>query len=120
MRSRIGAKRLWRGVAAAALLLAFALPLRAAPVEVATIVDGTTLTLADGRAVRLTAILAPDPPLGWKGGAWRLAEAARTALSNLALGHGIELRGGEIDRYGRVVAQVYREDGLWLQGEMLR
>jgi len=120
MPSRSAAKSFRSGVAAAVLLLSSALPLRAAPFEVATIVDGITLTLADGRAVRLAAILAPDPPLGWKGGTWRLAQAARTALSNLALGHGVELRGGEIDRYGRVVAQVYREDGLWLQGEMLR
>jgi endonuclease YncB( thermonuclease family) len=120
MRSRRAAKSFWRGVAAAALVLAFALPLHAASVEVATVVDGTTLTLEDGRAVRLAAILAPDPPLGWKGDAWRLAAAARTALSELALGHGIELRGGVTDRYGRVAAQIYREDGLWLQGEMLR
>src|SRR5213076_2420124 len=91
---------------------------------VAAVPDGETLTLADGREVRLAGILAPRPPLGWPPERpWRLAEQAKAALAELASGRRVELRrdgDAEGDRYGRVLAQVYRVDGLWLQGELLR
>lgn len=98
-----------------------------APVEesgrVASIVDGDTLALADDRRVRLVGIDAPRAPLGAaKDMIWRQAEAAKAALAELAQDHTVTLRygGAASDRYGRVLAQLYREDGLWLQGEMLR
>ncbi|ODS02383.1 hypothetical protein AUC71_15685 [Methyloceanibacter marginalis] len=42
---------------------------------IASVIDGETLKLTDGRAVRLLGVKAPSPPLGWKGDApcrsWR-------------------------------------------------
>ena len=112
------------------LILACALwPLAAAhaappdePGRVAAIVDGDTLRLVDGRRVRLVGIDAPRAPLGLaRNTAWRQEEAARAALTELAQGRAVALRygGAPLDRYGRALAQVYRDDGLWLQGEML-
>ncbi|WP_448190408.1 thermonuclease family protein [Azospirillum sp. sgz301742] len=90
--------------------------------RVAAVVDGDTLDLDDGRRVRLAGIEAAKPPAGRAGERrWPLAEAATAALKELALGRTVELRGaGGEDRYGRLLAQAVREDGLWLQGELLR
>jgi micrococcal nuclease len=91
--------------------------------RVATVVDGDTLVLADERQVRLVGIDAPRVPLGAaRDMIWSQAEAAKAALAELAQDRRVTLRYGGVtsDRYGRVLAQLYREDGLWLQGEMLR
>lgn len=112
------------------LFLAFALwppaAARAAPPDergrVAAIADGDTLLLDDGRRVRLIGIDAPRAPLGRANDVpWRQADAAKTALGELARDRAVTLRygGAPLDRYGRALAQVYRDDGLWLQGEML-
>jgi micrococcal nuclease len=102
-------------------------PSLCAPVEesarVATTADGDTVILADERRVRLAGIDAPRAPLGMASDAiWRQAEAAKAALAELVQGRIVTLRygGAASDRYGRVLAQLYREDGLWLEGEMLR
>lgn len=110
----------------ALLLLAAAAPAdRLAAVggaRVVAVVDGDTLDLDDGRRVRLAGIEAAKPPPGRADERrWPLAEAATAALKDLALGRTIELRGAPVeDRYGRLLAQAVREDGLWLQGELLR
>ncbi|HEX3498785.1 MAG TPA: thermonuclease family protein [Stellaceae bacterium] len=98
-----------------------------APLEesgrVARVVDGDALVLADGRQVRLVGIDAPRAPLGTaKDIIWRQAEAAKAMLVELAQDRIVTLRygGAPGDRYGRVLAQLHRDDGLWLQGEMLR
>ncbi len=91
--------------------------------RVAAVADGDTLVLDDGRRARLTGIDAPRRPLGLsKDIPWRLEDAARAALTELAQGRAVTLRSGEAarDRYGRTLAQVYRDDGLWLQAEMVR
>jgi endonuclease YncB( thermonuclease family) len=112
-----------------ALALALWLSAGAAPlpdpgvVAVAAVIDGSTLDLADGRRVRLAGIVAPEPPLGRAEGlGWRRATEAMVALRELALGRAVTLRTGAAadDRYSRVVAQLWRDDGLWLQGELLR
>ncbi|MGF7174411.1 thermonuclease family protein [Azospirillum doebereinerae] len=102
----------------------------AAPAErwrVVAVPDGDTLELEDGRRVRLAGIEAAKPPRSadpGDGRRWPLAEAATAALSELALGRVVMPRpnaGGEAipDRHGRPMAQLMREDGVWLQGEML-
>jgi endonuclease YncB( thermonuclease family) len=65
---------------------------------VASVRDGRTLLLTDGRELRLAAIEADD--------------ASRAALSTLAAGKGLRLEklGPEQDRYGRVVAIAYTDD----------
>lgn len=81
---------------------------------------GDELLLADGRRVRLAGIAAPLPPLGWKEAKpWRAAAAAQAALRDLALGRRVRLEPAATDRYGRILAQAYREDGLWLQGALI-
>jgi endonuclease YncB( thermonuclease family) len=93
---------------------------------VVAVVDGDTLVLDDGRQVRLVGIQAPKLPLGREGfETWPLAETAKAALEDLALGQQVWLGygGRRVDRHGRALAQLYcadgSPDGLWLQGEML-
>jgi len=95
---------------------------------VATVTDGDTLTLADGREIRLVGIQAPKLPLGRPGfEAWPLAEEARQALAAMTLGRPVELAygGRRGDRHGRVLAHLFDAPGAdgearWIQGEMLR
>jgi endonuclease YncB( thermonuclease family) len=85
---------------------------------VATVVDGDTLSLADGRAVRLLGIEAPKPYLARPGAdAGTLAEAARQELERLAGGAriGLRLGAGQSDRHGRILAEVRLGDGRSLQ-----
>jgi len=69
--------------------------------RVAAVEDGQTLSLADGRILRLANILAPsgDEPL---------ADEARRALSDLALGREVRwaYAGRRMDRHGRLLAYV--------------
>ena len=91
--------------------------------SVAGIVDGDTLLLDDGRELRLVGLQAPKLPLDRPGfPTWPLADEAKAALGALALGRTVELRfgGRRGDRHGRVLAHLVRDDGLWLQGELLR
>ncbi len=91
---------------------------------VATVIDADTVRLKDGKAdVRLVGIQGPKLPLGRKGFAkWPLADEARTALVEMLKGHEVVLRLGETaqDRNGRIIAHIMRDDGLWIQHEMLR
>ena len=86
------------------------------------IVDGDTLVLDDRREIRLVGIQAPKLPLGRKGfKTWPLARDAKAALVDLALDRrlGLAFGGSRRDRHGRVLAHLYRDDGLWVQGRML-
>lgn len=101
------------------LALLALVPALADSARVTGIVDGDTLVLEDGRRVRLAGVEAPKPPHGRRH--WPLAETAKTALEALALDRTVALRHDAAeDRYGRRLAQLYRDDGVWLQGEMLR
>ncbi|MFQ5784636.1 MAG: thermonuclease family protein [Alphaproteobacteria bacterium] len=91
--------------------------------RVVAVVDGDTVTLDSGAAVRLVGIQAPKLPLGRSGFTpWPLAAEAKDALEALALGRRVRLGygGTRIDRYGRRLAHLHRDDGVWLQGAMLR
>jgi endonuclease YncB( thermonuclease family) len=93
-----------------------------AVVRVTQIVDGDTVVLADGRQVRLVGIQAPKLPLGRKGfEPWPLAGEAKAALGRLALGRELRLGfgGRRQDRHGRILAHLYDQDGLWIQGALL-
>ncbi len=86
--------------------------------------DGQTLRLADGRMVRLAGIQAPQPPLQWAADKrWRRAAEAAAALAALIEGREILLyslgKKLRADRRGKLLAQVTRGDGLWLQGALL-
>jgi endonuclease YncB( thermonuclease family) len=85
---------------------------------VAGVTDSATMALADGTGVRLAGI---EPVLATPGGTTHWEDAARSLLTTLALNRGVTLRGatGTLDRYGRINAQVVRDDGLWLEGLLL-
>jgi len=90
---------------------------------VVDVVDGDTLVLDDGSEVRLVGIQAPKLPLGRDGFVKQpLAPEAKAALEDLALGRTVTLAfgGARVDRHGRWLAHLYRDDGIWLQGEMLK
>lgn len=88
------------------------------PLAVAETISGDQLRLADGRVVRLAGIRVPS---GEAEGAPAFAEQARAALTTLLDGPEVRLAVAEapFDRYGRLVAQVERRDGLWVQGVLL-
>ncbi|WP_207793461.1 thermonuclease family protein [Pseudomonas lopnurensis] len=97
-------------------------PGRLPQVEVARVVDGDTLRLADGRSVRLIGLNAPE--LGREGRqAEPFAEAARRQLQSLVQGSGgrvgLSLGHEPKDRYGRVLAHVYDTRGGNLEAELL-
>ncbi len=98
-------------------------------VQVDAAIDGETLRLADGRELRLAAIVVPRPALPRAGvtasadpAAQALADAARAALQELAGGRDAVLyyEARRSDRYGRMVAQIEVASGPWLQAELLR
>lgn len=114
------------------LVLASVPPVGAADVAdggratVASVVDGDTVVLGDGRQVRLPGLQAPKLPLGRKGfKAWPLGGASKAYLQKLLSGRDVFLRygGARRDRHGRVLAHLYRDDGggkeTWVQGAML-
>jgi len=85
---------------------------------IAAAIDGDTLQLADGRLLRLAAILAPK-------GAEPLADSARAALAE-AVGRPLLLEFGprQMDRHGRLLAQAWlaAADGTkatWLQAMLV-
>ncbi|WP_225768090.1 thermonuclease family protein [Inquilinus sp. Marseille-Q2685] len=81
------------------------------PVAVAAVPDGRTVSLADGTAVRLSAL---DIPAG----RWR--DFARSALAGLLQDRSVSpARLAPPDRHGRVPAQLRREDGAWIQAALL-
>ena len=104
---------------------AWSVDLRLEPGPTATVVeviDGDTVVLDDGSQVRLVGIQAPKLALGRAGFVEQpFALDAKNALEDLALGQPVTLAfgGTRQDRHGRWLAHLYRDDGLWFQGELL-
>jgi endonuclease YncB( thermonuclease family) len=95
-------------------------------VAVADVIDGDTVVLDravdGGKQVRLVGLQAPKLPLGRAGfRTWPLADEAKAAVQSLVNGHAVTLYygGARKDRHGRHLAHLVRDDGLWVQGEML-
>jgi micrococcal nuclease len=81
------------------------------PIAVAAVLDGRTISLADGTEVRLSAL---DIPAG----KWRTI--ARSVLADLLQGRSVRPAWlAPVDRYGRASAQLQRNDGVWIAEEML-
>lgn len=89
--------------------------------ELAGVVDGDTLRLKDGRTVRVLGINAPE--VGRRGAAGEpfSRAASSEARSFLQNNPRIRLVPGEErkDRYGRLLAHVYRSDGASLEEQLL-
>jgi endonuclease YncB( thermonuclease family) len=81
------------------------------PATVRSVADGRTLTLTDGRDVRLAGIEVPDEQ----------SAAARAALERFAAGPDVRLlkMGPDADRYGRFVGGIAGADGKPIQLELL-
>lgn len=91
--------------------------------RISHVVDGDTVVLADGRVVRLVGLQAPKLPLGRAGfRPWPLSSTAKEVLEGLLLKRTVQLHfaGDPMDRWNRILAHLVRDDGLWVQGEMLR
>lgn len=91
--------------------------------RVVKIIDGDTLLLENNREVRLVGLQAPKIALGREGfKEWPLGYDAKDALADISLNKSVYLYfgGREMDRYGRILAHLFLEDGTWVQGEMLR
>jgi len=90
-------------------------------VAVRWVADGDTIILKDGRRVRYIGIDTPEvahedrraEPMG---------EAAKSFNRKLVWGRRIrlEMDRDRKDRYGRILAYVYRDDGLFINAELLR
>jgi len=82
---------------------------------VASIIDGRTFVLDDGREVRLAAIEAPETEPA--------AARARERLHSLVNQAAVVLKGqGDRDRYGRLVAQVFLSHASgepWVQADLV-
>jgi endonuclease YncB( thermonuclease family) len=107
---------------AAAVLPANA-PKAAETAKVTEVTDGDTLVLSNRETVRLVGVQAPKLPLdrpNFK--EWPLARESKKALEALSLGRALTLHptSNPKDRWGRVLAHLERDDGVWIQGEMLR
>ena len=87
------------------------------PVPVAEAIAGAELELDDGRRVRLAGLRVPSAPAAGTA----VVDDARALLGDLIQGAAVRLgtTAAPYDRYGRLVAQVERADGLWLQGALL-
>ena len=83
---------------------------------VATIFDGDSFELADGRRVRLLGVDAPETgrPASTRGGEPTrgrcMAEEAKKMLSSLVLGKKVRIKNTVVDDYGRLVSNVFVED----------
>jgi len=78
--------------------------------KVASVLDGRSFRLADGREIRLAGIEVPfAPTVGETGARAEAGRAARAALASLIDGQTVELRqnGTTADRYGRLLAHAY-------------
>ena len=95
---------------------------------VTRVIDGETMTLDDGREVRLIGAIVPraaDAGATAPQGAWPAETSAVDFLSKLVLGQRVQLAHGpgpRTDRYGRLLAHLFIGDEAsrqWVQGEML-
>lgn len=85
------------------------------------VTSGTSLRLDDGREVRLVGVRLPEAAAGGELRAAQAAAAAEAALARLALDRPLRPLAAPVpvDRHGRLLGQIERTDGLWLQAALL-
>lgn len=91
--------------------------------QVVKIIDGDTLILRDKTRIRLVGMEAPRLMADRsKFGTWSVGYKSAQLLSRLTLDKFVTLYygGQRRDRYGRLLAHLFLDNGLWVQGEMLR
>jgi endonuclease YncB( thermonuclease family) len=89
-------------------------------VTVASAIDGETVTLDDGRVLKLAGIQAPRLA-GGRARAWPLGREAHDALSALVAGQTFKLKYDRMrsDRHGRIVAFLFPATGPSIQARMV-
>lgn len=87
---------------------------------VAQVQDGDTLTLTDGRRVRLLGIDAPELEKEGQPAEF-LAHKAKKVLTDLTRGHRVRLEYDQLryDRFQRLLAYVFLEDGTFVNRELV-
>lgn len=97
------------------LLLMFSVLGAESSVTVKEVLTSKSLLLEGGTVVRLAGIQTPNP-------GEPQADESMKALEAMVKGQQVRLKSPKdaIDRHGRLVAQVYLEDGSWVQGELLK
>ena len=96
-------------------------PVSAAAVTVKRVIDGDTVTLADGRSLRLIGVNTPE--LGRRGGSDDpLAAAAEAELMRLLRPAGLHMVAGReaFDRHGRSLGDLFLADGALAAEAMVR
>jgi len=90
-------------------------------VQVEYIFDGDTFATATGERIRLLGINTPEVTHGSEPGQV-MGDAATQGLKSLIAGQTVRLAFDKERRdvYGRTLAQVWRRDGAWVNGEMVR
>jgi len=91
-------------------------PARANSGRVVGVIDGDTVDVLFDKTptrIRLSDIDAPERRQAF-------GNRARQKLSELIFKHTVEVKESAIDRYGRVVARIYRDDGVDINAEMVR
>lgn len=89
--------------------------------DVGRILDGDTFVSRKGEHIRLLGINTPEVAHE-ASPAQIMGDSAAKALNTLIAGKSVRLDFDtqRKDDYGRTLAQVYRSDGLWVNGEMIR
>ena len=101
----------------------FAILKRIGSAQVETVVDALTLTLKDGRVVRLAeldipAFVYPEPgPFSLK--AKEMLEALFKEHPKVTLYQTQNPKTGRVNRMGHVMAHLETDDGIWVQGELV-
>jgi micrococcal nuclease len=88
--------------------------------KVASVEDGDSITLENGRRVRYLGIDSPERGGPGKGEPW--ADEAHRLNRRLVRGQEVRLEyeAERLDRYQRLLARVYLRNGLWVNGELVR
>lgn len=89
-------------------------------IQLARVIDGDTVELADGRRVRLVGIDTPE--IGYRGEPSEpFAEAARDRLRELVAAGEVRMQMGTEtkDRYGRTLGHLFAADGSNLEARLL-
>lgn len=121
--AKVAAMRGWHfGFMLASALVAGALAWAEPPASgtVARVIDGDTFVLGTGEHVRLLDINTPE--IAHHGDpAEPFGDAAKVGLKAMIEGQPVTLEVGqtEYDRYGRVLAHVYTQNGGWVNGGMV-
>lgn len=94
--------------------------------QVIDVIDGDTVVISPeingAGEIRLVGIQAPKIPLGRPGfKTWPYGELAKSVLEDILLKRTVTLYFGDnrMDRHGRLLAHLKRDDGLWVQGDLL-